>query len=297
MLLEDLKALVAVIECASLTKAAGRLNLTQSAVSRRIQHLEDSLDAALFDRASRPPMPTPMALRVYEGALDLLRRAEALRAITQEAAMPRGRFRIGFTQVVADLVVLDVVTSIRKAYPELEIQVMTDWSNLLRQQLVQGLLEAATLLLPTPGVLPAGLDGVLITTLEVDIVQSRAHPLVEPSTDMKALCGQEWILNPKGCGYRTALESAMGGVGGTLKLSVDTHGAAIQMRMIAAGLGLGLLPRRLWQDSPLKDELSVVEVRDFSLKMDIWLAHSSRPGNLKRANELLIKHLVDGIYP
>ncbi|WP_416363422.1 LysR family transcriptional regulator [Pseudomonas sp. NFX183] len=47
MLFQDLKAFVTVVDSASLTKAAQTLCLTQSAVSRRIQHLEDALGEAL----------------------------------------------------------------------------------------------------------------------------------------------------------------------------------------------------------------------------------------------------------
>jgi DNA-binding transcriptional LysR family regulator len=86
----------------------------------------------------------------------------------------------------------------------------------------------------------------------------------------------------------------MGGRGHTLRLGIDTHGAAIQMRMIAAGLGLGLLPRRLLHENPLQDELAIVDVSDFSLAMDIWVTHSLRPGNLRQANELLIQRVFAG---
>lgn len=294
MLFEDLRALAAVIECTSLTKAAERLCLTQSAVSRRIQHLEESLGATLFDRTSRPPLPTALGLRIYEGAVGLLRDAEHLRRMPQEAAAPRGKFRVGFTQIVADVVVLDAVTSIKTTFPDVEMQVVTHWSSELQLLLTQGELDAATLLLASPSNLPQGLGGARVTTLEMVVVQSEQHPVVPPSTDMKSLACREWILNPKGCGYRAALESAMGGRGQTLKLGVDTHGAAIQMRMIAAGLGLGLLPKRLLQESPLKDELSIVEVSDFALQMDIWVAHPLQPGNLSQANELLIQRVVEG---
>ena len=294
MLFEDLKAFVAVIDCVSLTKAAEKLCLTQSAVSRRIQHLEESLEASLFDRSTRPPVPTAMGYRIYAHAVGLLHDANHLLSIPQEEAMPSGRFRVGFTQVVADVVVFDAVSSIRKAFPELEMQLLTQGSSDLEQLITQGELDTATLLLPAPSQLPEGLAGKLITTLDIVVVQSRRHPIVESSSDIQSLSCREWILNPRGCGYRTALESAMGSRGQTLRLSIDTHGAAIQMRMIAAGLGLGLLPKRLLQESPLKDELVVVEVNDFSLAMDIWVAHSLRPGNLRRVNELLIGQVIQG---
>jgi hypothetical protein len=35
--------------------------------------------------------------------------------------------------------------------------------------------------------------------------------------------------------------------------------------------------------STLRDELSVVEVTDFSLLLDVWLVHGRQPGNLRKA--------------
>src|SRR5271170_5187138 len=65
-MIDNLQALVAVVEAQSLTKASARLYVTQSAVSRRLQQLEETPGASLFDRAQRPPAPTAMGLRVYE---------------------------------------------------------------------------------------------------------------------------------------------------------------------------------------------------------------------------------------
>lgn len=295
MLFQDLKAFVTVIESASLTKAAQSLCLTQSAVSRRIQHLEETLGEALLDRTTRPPLPTAMGHRVYELAVGLLRDAEHLLSLPQESAMPSGRFRVGLTQIVADAVVFDVVTRMREQLPSLELQIVTDWSSELEQQMLAGELDAATLMLPAASRPPAALEGQRVTTLDILVVQSQSKPLVNAATQIKHLAAQEWVLNPKGCGYRAALEAAMGGRGHTLKLAVDTHGAAMQMRMVAAGLGLGLIPATLLPGNPYAHALSVVSIEDFQLKMGIWVTHSPRPGNLRLANQLLIQAITDGL--
>lgn len=295
MLFQDLKAFVTVIECASLTKAAQALHLTQSAVSRRIQHLEETLGVELFDRSTRPPLPTAMGHRIYEQATEVLREAQHLLNIPQENAQPSGRFRVGLTQIVADAVMFDVVTQMREQLPTLEVQVITDWSSELEQRVLRGELDAASLMIPALNRPASGLDGQLITTLEVLVVQSKHKPLVSNSIDMKSLASNEWVLNPHGCGYRAALETAMGGRGHKLKLAVDTQGPAIQMRMVAAGLGLGLIPKKLLQTTPFANELSVITITDFSLNMGIWVAHSQKPGNLKLANQLLIQGVIAGL--
>ncbi|SAK61169.1 LysR family transcriptional regulator [Caballeronia glebae] len=71
-MIEELKSFVTVVEEASLTRAAQKLFVTQSAVSKRIQRLEDVLGAQLLDRNSKPPRATALAHRIHEHAVPLL---------------------------------------------------------------------------------------------------------------------------------------------------------------------------------------------------------------------------------
>lgn len=66
----------------------------------------------------------------------------------------------------------------------------------------------------------------------------------------------------------------MGVRGQRLKLAVYTHSAAVQMRMVAAGVDLGLIPQKLRLNTPHADALSIVTLNDFQLKMAVWMAHS-----------------------
>src|SRR5260221_13048129 len=89
-MIDNLKAFAAVIDCKSLTKAASRLFLTQSAISRRIQQLEEALGGTLLDRTQRPPSCTALGQRVYEQSLPILRAADDLMTLTRQDAAPTG---------------------------------------------------------------------------------------------------------------------------------------------------------------------------------------------------------------
>jgi DNA-binding transcriptional LysR family regulator len=293
-MLDDLKAFVAVVDHNSLTRAAAVLSLTQSAVSRRIQHLEELLGADLFDRASKPPKATALAHRIYEQAVPLLRGAGHLLEIAREDAAPSGIFRLGFTQVIADVVLVDTITRMTEAFPALDIQLRTTWSPELQQQIGLGALDAATLMLPSGTTLPEDISGMRIATLDIVVVQSKPKPSVDRRTAIKALASRDWILNPMGCGYRAALERAMENHGRNLRLVVDTYDTEKQLRLVAAGLGLGLVPRTVLRRSTHYKDLSIVDVEDFSLSLDIWLVHPRQLGNLKRAAEVLGQTVAEG---
>jgi DNA-binding transcriptional LysR family regulator len=87
-MIDNLKAFAAVIDSKSLTKASSRLHLTQSAISRRIQQLEEVLGGPLLDRTQRPPSANALGRRVYEQSLPILRAVNDLMTLTRKDAAP-----------------------------------------------------------------------------------------------------------------------------------------------------------------------------------------------------------------
>lgn len=293
MNINDLKAFVAVIEFNSLTRAAEALFLTQSAISRRIQHLEKSLGAELFDRASKPPKPTALAHRVYALSVPLLQGVDRLIEVTLEDMAPAGLFRIGLTPVVSDIALFNVALRVKQAFAELEVQSTSYWGPQLLSHLISGSLDAAAFMLPAHAAPPAHLMTARIATLDVMVVQSAHSPLVPQRAQLAQLAQQGWILNPEGCGYRAALEHALEMKGKPLRLSVDTHGTDTQLRLIASGLGLGLVPKSVLLASPFRQDLAIVDTRGFSLTLAVWLAYGNQMGNLRKAVNVLQLALLE----
>ncbi len=294
-MLDDLKSLVAVIDEASLTRAADVLCVSQSAVSKRIQRLEALLGADLFDRTAKPPRPNALASRVYEEAVPLLKGVERLLDLAREDATPAGVFRFGLPQNVADMSLVDAVAALTTGFPALDLRLHVGWSADLQQSVEAGELDCAVLMLPKGVTPPVGVTGQQVSRMEVLVVQSRHKPLVKPRTTMKTLAVQNWVLNPLGCGYRAALESAIGEKGKKLRLRVDTQGAGMQLNLVAVGMGLGLVPKDVLARSDARDDLQVVDVSDFKLAVDLWVVHPHHAGNLRQAVDAVSDAIVESL--
>jgi len=175
-MIDNLKAFAAVIDCKSLTKAASRLFLTQSAISRRIQQLEETLGGTLLDRTQRPPSSTALGQRVYEQSLPILRAVDDLMTLTRQDAAPTGTLRFGMSQAIGDVIMADAVEQLSGEFPTLDVRVRAGWGAGLAAQVGAGELDAAIVMLPA-GTQPAA----------PLIMQSRRRPRVRQSVALADL--------------------------------------------------------------------------------------------------------------
>src|ERR1700752_399370 len=99
MTLEQLKVFVAVAERQHMTRAAEALNLTQSAASAAIAHLESRYGTKLFDRIGRGIALTEAGRVFLHEAKAVLARAEAVElALSELGGLNRGTLRLAASQ-------------------------------------------------------------------------------------------------------------------------------------------------------------------------------------------------------
>src|SRR5258707_6581855 len=70
--LHQVRAVIAVCEEGSFTRAAARENATQSGISQHVAAVERMLGVKLFERSARGVAPTPAGLRYYRRCVDVL---------------------------------------------------------------------------------------------------------------------------------------------------------------------------------------------------------------------------------
>lgn len=271
MKFDDIDAFVAVVRSQSLSDAARALGLTQPAITRRVQNLEEALGVALLDRQTKPARPTADGLRVYEQCRAVQREVDGLRALVAADAPPSGVLRLGLTQALGDVVLRPAMEALRAAFPALQSLAVTDWGGRLVERVADGELDAAAAWLPAAPVLPTGVEGEALARSELVVVAAKGEVASARRGRLADWHRRGWILNPDGCGFRAALQHALAAQGLPLLLRLDTHGRTLQLELIAAGHGIGLVPRPLLQASALRDALAEVPLADFRPAIELWL--------------------------
>ena len=100
-MLDEIRTFVVLAESGSLQRAAERLFLTPSAVTRQIQRLEATLKTTLLDRRVKPGRITREGHAVLDRGRQMLRLMDDLKATGSKDAEPSGIFRIGLSHALA----------------------------------------------------------------------------------------------------------------------------------------------------------------------------------------------------
>ncbi|MBO3762453.1 LysR substrate-binding domain-containing protein [Ciceribacter sp. L1K22] len=119
----------------SFTKAAERLNLTQSAVSRQVRNLEDQLGEALLIRRHHHLELTPSGLELLAALQQAFHDVErTVRNITEKRN--RNRLRINVPPTFAKRWLMPRLGKLRAFLPDLEISITTDLQDSLTDRSV-----------------------------------------------------------------------------------------------------------------------------------------------------------------
>ncbi|GGG40421.1 LysR family transcriptional regulator [Chelatococcus composti] len=269
MNLEDLRALVAVAETGSLARAASRLNITQPAVTRRLQRLEAELNAQLLDREQKPARLTAAGEHAYREGVKVLSAADQF-ASALRSSQAKPPLRIGISSGIADSVLSVGIDAVRRTVPQAKLVVMVDWTERLVAKLAAQELDAVIGMRRGSAADMPELSLWHIASEEVVVVARADHPATG-CIPLSSLAREAWVINPDGCGFRHLLDRALAATGHTLDISVELWGVDVQLSLVARGLGLGLVPARLVAASPWRDQLKVLDVSDFHARLAVWM--------------------------
>ncbi|MCL9657437.1 LysR family transcriptional regulator [Pseudomonas protegens] len=132
---KQIDALYWIAELGSFEAAANKLNMSQSAISKRIQELEETFDVEIFDRSKRNARLTEKGGELLDYAKDLLERRDYLLERVSAREVLVRRFRLGVTELTALTWLPALVDALRQAYPKVQIEPSVELSSELFRKL------------------------------------------------------------------------------------------------------------------------------------------------------------------
>lgn len=260
--LRDLMLLEHLAELGSLTEAAARLHVTQSAITQALQSLEQAFGQPLVERGRRGQRGVRLTAG-GEGALRHLRVARhELEAALAAAAEPgRLDLRIGALPLTLVRTLPDALARLRRKLPQVHVHLIEDIVPSLWRQIEAGELDAIVGRLPALSEqqrMPLGVAHRTVAHEQLVLVCSRRHPLARKRKPTPAqLCEHDWVLAPEGSYTRLALDRYFlaAGLAGP-RAAITSMSFHANIRLAAEGSLLTVAPRAAAQ--ALRDVLDLV---------------------------------------
>jgi LysR family hydrogen peroxide-inducible transcriptional activator len=147
--LRDLKYLVALADHKHFGRAAAACFVSQPTLSTQIKKLEEELGVALVERAPRRVMLTPAGRDAADRARVIIAEVEEMKDAARRTQKPEaGTVRLGVFPTLGPYLLPHVVPRIRQRFPQLELLLVEEKTEVILRQLREGKLDVGVLALP-----------------------------------------------------------------------------------------------------------------------------------------------------
>jgi DNA-binding transcriptional LysR family regulator len=151
MNLRFVEAFYWVVSLKSVSRAAEKLHITQSAMSSRISALEEELGVLLLDRRDKQFRLTVAGMRFFNHAQRLLALQREIKSEMGAGAHRAVSLRIGAIESVLHSWLIEWVQHMRSSNPDFELELTVETTPVLVDQVRRGALDLAFAALPTSG--------------------------------------------------------------------------------------------------------------------------------------------------
>jgi DNA-binding transcriptional LysR family regulator len=230
----------------SFTRASGRLNVSQSAISEQVRLLEQQLKFPLFRRTGRGVETTERgraflheAERVMTDLLSLDDTARRLRGATGE------NFVLGTGSGMAPLFMPLLFGQFHRVPPEIRLEIVTAPTRNIFRELQDQRLDAGIALDTEPDQVPAGVIVHRLAEAELAVIAHPDHAIVKlaPPVDIARLAGQPIIMSELTVGYGEAVLGIFADHGVRPHILAVADNIETMKVIVASGTGIAVVPR------------------------------------------------------
>lgn len=238
---KQLRSFIEVVREGSFTQAAKTLFISQSAVSKQVAQLEESLGVTLLDRQGSQVALTAAGKVVLHRAEEMLiLRNGLLRELDDLSNLARGELRLGLPMLGSDTLFAKAFAEYRRLYPNVSVHLIEGGSRAIEQAVMTGELELGASLTPDDPVFASQpfCDEPLDALLPAD------HPLAHlKEVELSQLADTPFLLYQRSFVLNDRLLQACQQVGFTPREGGRSGQADFLAALVAAGQGVVLLPQ------------------------------------------------------
>jgi DNA-binding transcriptional LysR family regulator len=246
--LDQLRALIEVIELGTFTEAAKRLHLTQPAISQQIRELENRVGLQLVERIGKRAFATPAGHELITRGRRIMADAEhALAAVHRHKEGAAGRVHLGTGPTALVYLLPHILRKVREEHPGIDIVVTTGTTHSISEALLSNQLDLGFTALP-------------VDSHELEAVPVRTDPMVailpgtEPNIPAKVtpadVAGRTLILEFQRVPHRQLSRAWLQAGGVEVRPTMEFDGIEAIKSAVSAGLGMAIVPGPAMTEGP-----------------------------------------------
>ena len=282
------QSFIAVVESGALTRAADRLGVTQSALSRRIQQYERQLGVELLSRGRQGVELTEAGRIAYEEGRRLLAAWQRLKnEIALHQGLESGQVRIGGGATAVSFILPPAIAEFQRRHPRVRFQLKEAGSAEIAEDVLRGQLELGIVTLPLRS---HELQARPLVEDDIVLVARRNHPLARRGQIRLSDLGSEGFVGfEAGTALRQLIDNAMREAGVEPQVMMELRSIPSILRMVVTTGHLAFVSRLA-----LADQQEVVELKVEGLRIQRRLAVISRQrGRLSAATDAFQRQLME----
>ncbi|WP_250501194.1 LysR family transcriptional regulator [Caballeronia sp. GAWG1-5s-s] len=239
--LNDLQAFRAVVELGSFRKAAEAVNISQPALSRRIDKLEEALGVRLFERTTRSVTLTTVGRAFAPSAEQLLDDLDvALLGIRDVSSSRLGHVTIACVPSVAYYFLPSAVASFHRRFPRIRVKLFDASANEVLSAVLSGEADFGVSFM---GSQESEVDFKVLLQEQFVAACRRDHPLARKKrVTWNELYEHDYVSVDKTSGNRLLLDQALSAVSPRAPSVCETRHVTTMLGLVEAGLGVAAVP-------------------------------------------------------
>ena len=281
----------------SFTKAAARLNISQSAVSEQVRLLEEEIGFSLFRRTSRGIELTEQGRTfLYEAervAGDLLSLSDTARRLR---GAPSDTLTVGIGSGMAQMFMPRLFGNLKTILPGVRLEILTAPTRTIFDDLHEERLDAGIAIESDPDRVPAGLVFDRLTDAEMALIVHPKHPLARTRqpVDVGKLLAEPIVMSELTVGYGQVILSLFADLGIRPNIlavadNIETMKVIVQS---GSGIAIAIVPRR---SADNEAALGVLKVLRIAPARSVALSLFRRRQPLSRRKEGYLAALRDAL--
>jgi DNA-binding transcriptional LysR family regulator len=241
MELRDLRAFETTVEVGSMTRAAERLHLVQSAVSQAVKRLERELELLLLERRPDGVRPTEAGVVLAEHARLIANAvAHAERDMNAFRELGRGTVRVGVLYGAVPTILVPLLRAARDDLPGIELEIEEGLATSIADRVRLGYLDVGIFFLPLDD---RGLEVTELRSIDLALLVPNDHALAGCRCAKASDLGtQTWVTFPAANPGRDWLEALLRQTESAPAELVEVETLGAVKAFVTAGRGIALLP-------------------------------------------------------